>query len=194
MASKQVAQTVLADRLGITTRRIRDLVQEEVLTEHRKGGRPSYPWPQVRKEYSEYKDRCAQEKYSTSDEVKRERAGLIRAQRKLAELDLAKKTGLQVDVDIAADEVKRITSFLRARLLNLPGRLGPMMVGLKTVPKAVERLDSAVYEMMQEIASGADELKHDRKPTSCKRAAKKKRATRKKKPRATTKAQRKRVG
>jgi phage terminase Nu1 subunit (DNA packaging protein) len=149
-----------ADRLGVSVRWLRELTKEESIPCERQGRTLRYPWPQLREWYNGYLDRVAREKYGPSD-LKEEKAGLTRAQRLRAELEYQRTLGNLIEVDVAAEEVKRVTSFLRGRLLNLPGRLGPELVGLKTIAEAVARVDAEVRAILTEIIGGVDGLGND---------------------------------
>lgn len=156
-----LTQKETADRLGVSVRWLRDLTKAEEIPCERQGRTLRYLWPGVRDWYNTYLNQIAREKYEPSD-LKEERAGLVRVQRHLAELDFQKKEGKLVEVDTAAEEIKRVTSFLRGRLLNLPGRLGPELVGLKTISEAVAIVDREVRETLSEIVGDADNLIEER--------------------------------
>ena len=147
-----------ADRLGITTRWLAELAKAGCVPKTGKGRNARHPWPGTRKAYDEYLARKAVEALGPLD-LKKERAALIRVQRKTAELDLRRKQAELVTATDAAAESARLVEFVRARLLNLPGRFGPQLVGIQRVDDAVAKLDTAVREVMSGLIADADELK-----------------------------------
>ncbi len=50
---------------------------------------------------------------------------------------------------------------LRAKLLNMPSKWAPAMVGCRTVPEALTRLEPAVADAMEELGSTADDIERD---------------------------------
>lgn len=146
-----------AERLGITTRWLEKLAKAGCVPKTGKGRNARHPWPETRRAYDEYIARKAVEALGPLD-LKKERAALIRVQRKTAELDLRRKQAELVTATDAAAESARLVEFVRARLLNLPGRFGPQLVGIQRVDEAVTKLDTAVREVMSGLVAAADEL------------------------------------
>ena len=197
-AGNELTQAEIAELLGISTRRIRELTKQGILSPRRVGRTVRYPWPKSREDYDAYRDRLSAERYSKSA-FQEERTLLVRVQRKLAELKYNKKLGSQIDVDVADKELERILGLLRGKMLNFRGRVGPLMVGRMTVHAAVETLDLQMRELMEEMEANAEELegKGDglrKPPTRGKGAKKARRTTRKKDTGAASKTKRKRVG
>ncbi|MDX6481730.1 MAG: hypothetical protein QOG85_2240, partial [Gaiellaceae bacterium] len=79
------------------------------------------------------------------------------ADAELAEYELAEKRRLVVPIDEAVDVLTREFSHAREKLLAMPPRIAPLIVGLKSVAEARVLLDQAVTEILNEL-SGAPHL------------------------------------
>src|ERR1019366_10758332 len=80
-----------------------------------------------------------------------ERAKLARAQTEKAELDLAERRGELIDLQVARREIRAICSAARDRLMGLPERLAPVIVGIVSVPEMFSRLTLATNEALDSI-------------------------------------------
>ena len=75
-----------------------------------------------------------------------------------AELDLRKARGELVQVSTHRSRLQTIVERLRSRLVAAPGAWAPQLVGLKTVPEALQRGRALVNELLDSLAASAAEL------------------------------------
>ena len=162
MSRQYLRPKTVAERLGVSTKWLAELCKRGVLPKEGHDKQARHPWPEVRHAYDEYQ-RSQGALEATVADLQAERAQLVRVQRETAELDLALKRKTLVTVDDATAETDRLSQHVRAKLLNLPGRLGPQLVAVPDIAAVVERLDDGVREALTELVESADEYQH-RKP------------------------------
>ncbi len=75
-----------------------------------------------------------------------------------AELDLRKARGELVQVSTHRSRLQAIVERLRARLTAAPGAWAPQLVGLKTVPEALQRGRQLVNELLDSLSASAAEI------------------------------------
>jgi phage terminase Nu1 subunit (DNA packaging protein) len=90
-------------------------------------------------------------------QVARERAALLRLQRRELEGDLAPVADL-------GDAMRTMVLTLRSAALGLPSKVAPRMVMLRTVGEAQKILDSAIREWLEELASARIYITRRSKP------------------------------
>ena len=156
MSGQNLRPKTVAERLGISTRWLAELSKRGVLPKAGQDKTARHPWPEVRHAYDEHlRQQGALE--ATVADLQAERAALVRVQRETAELELALKRKTLVTVDDATAESDRLSQHIRARLLNMPGRLGPHLVAVPGLAEVVGRLDDGVREALTELVGSADE-------------------------------------
>jgi transcriptional regulator len=138
-----VSQKELADHLGLTTRQVRNLTDEGVLTREVRSGKPSYPVAENLQRYVDWKVRQARP--TTFDEA---RLRKMLAEAEEAELKLAHARGRMLLVDDAAAELERILSALRAGLVSLPAAWADRLGSCTSTPERQIMLQTAVGELM----------------------------------------------
>jgi hypothetical protein len=89
-----------------------------------------------------------------SMEAKR-RQDVFKAQ--LMELDLAKEKGELISIADIKKENERTLIAFRNRALSLPTAVAPTLVGIETVAEVKSTLDTAVYELLNELGRLKDE-------------------------------------
>ena len=89
------------------------------------------------------------------------KARKLSAEAKLAELELAQKESELIPMDVHESRLATICDRLRAKLLNLPGKAAPHLVGRRSVQEALLVLEPAVAEAMQALVDTADEIEAD---------------------------------
>ena len=82
----------------------------------------------------------------------REKALHEKAKRELAELDLKLKQDQLVEVDQVGDHLDKIFSAVRQRLLATPSKIAPLVHAEESVGGARIVLESAVFEVLDEIS------------------------------------------
>ena len=81
-----------------------------------------------------------------------ERALHEKAKRELAELDLKLKNDQLVEVDQVGDHLDKIFSAVRQRLLATPSKIAPLVHAEESVGGARIVLESAVFEVLDELS------------------------------------------
>ncbi len=107
-----------ADRLGRSSKWLRELVKQGMPREPGRAGR--YPWPAIREWHDRYLENKLIEKLQPSN-WRDERAAYTRVQRKLAELELRKREGELVEIATVVEVNGKMLDVLRHGLLNIPG-------------------------------------------------------------------------
>jgi phage terminase Nu1 subunit (DNA packaging protein) len=156
MTAENITQKELASRLNRTTRQIRKL-HDHGIPRNRDG---NYPWPEAHKWWVEFKQREKLQRTGGGgelNELDRERARKERALASLRELELEEKLGNLVSVDYVDEQLAQILERTRQVLINLPGKIAPVVVGCPTVGRAQMILQQAIDEAMPTLqAIGAD--------------------------------------
>lgn len=120
-ASKpHISQKELADRLGITTRSVRDLVLKG-LPKEGEGPSAKHPWPEARIWYNAYLERLAEERYRPTD-LDALRARKLEADARLAEIEVAKAEQELVPFEMHERRLGAICDRLRGVLMTIPSK------------------------------------------------------------------------
>jgi phage terminase Nu1 subunit (DNA packaging protein) len=118
--TKLIAQKDLAERLGITTRHVRNLVIEGMPKEG-EGAAAKHPWPGAREWYNDYL-RAQERKKLPEDDLKELRRRKIEADTRLAEIELEKAEGSLIPFEMHETRVAAICDRLRAVLMTIPSK------------------------------------------------------------------------
>lgn len=92
--------------------------------------------------------------------LERERALKTAAERRLAELELAQRSGELVHVDDVAARIESEYANVRARLLLIPTKLAPRIARMRKAAEARAAIHAEVREALHELST-ADELTRD---------------------------------
>lgn len=144
MTAKAATAGQIAKALGITERYVRELFVQ---------GMPR-TIPKARAWYTAKKTARELERSSTLDEARRRKT---EAEAKLAEFEVAKAEGELVTVSEAASQVEQLLDRLRARILAVPGKYAPQLLGKRTMAEAVGALETITAELMADLAGTVDE-------------------------------------
>ena len=90
------------------------------------------------------------------------------AQAEITELELGEKRGQLVRITEVTTQFSRILERLRGKILNIPGRYAPDIVGLKTHKAAQLRLDDVSRDLLADLRSSFERDRDD-SPTKGKR-------------------------
>lgn len=153
-----VKQLELARILGVDERTIQRW-HKDGLPRHGEGRGIRYPLTEciawVRQRDREQVE--AQTERGAPTDYDEAKARKMAAEAELAELELARARGTIVTVD----DVERMLSAplyrLRAKLLNLPSKWSPSLVGCRTIAEAQTRLEAAVEEAMLSLSEEGEE-------------------------------------
>lgn len=146
-----VSASVLAELLGVTDRRVRQLAEEGIFTRVSKG---RYNLPESIKTYiNMLKMEQDIVNAGTGDglDLETERAIKIRVERKQAEIKLALMKG---EVHKAADVEQIMTDMLtsfRTKLLNIPAKLAPILVARNEVGHIKDLINNEIIEVLNEL-------------------------------------------
>lgn len=155
-----VSSTELGKVLKITSRRVNQLADENVIFRE-----------QNRK--FNLADSCENFfawKFKSDGKIdfNREHALHEKAKREKAELDLKAQKGTLLFTDDVEHFVSGMIITFKARLMSLPTKYAPKILGKKSMPEVVEILKGAVYEVLNElheIPGSEIEAAADRKET-----------------------------
>lgn len=150
---EEVTQSEAARRLGMTPQALGRWTDRPGAPVVLKKGRPYCIWPDFPKWRDAELARKAAEAAAPGD-FEEARTRKVSAEAELAELELARERGRMVTVDDCADRLARILERVRARLVAVPGKLAPRLVGLGTAMEARGVLEEAVGETLAELSAG----------------------------------------
>ncbi len=88
---------------------------------------------------------------STLADLQHAKWRLIQAKAAIAELELGKAEGLLIEMSVIKAEVEKAFSMVKKRLIALPSKVAPRLVG-KTLTKMKIILDDEVYETLTDLA------------------------------------------
>jgi len=112
-----------------------------------------YAWPECGEWYIE--DIRRQERDTAPPDETEARTRKLVAEAAMSEYELERLEGRMITVEDAQAEVRRSDERVRARLLAVPGKYAPQLVGLADVAGVVPVLESVVHEVMAEMAEAA---------------------------------------
>lgn len=85
-----------------------------------------------------------------------ERAKLDRVRTEIAEIQKAERLRELIPADAVRASWERMTANARAKLLNLPGRLAVVAVGVATIQEAERAARELIHEALSELSRGED--------------------------------------
>ena len=143
----------VAEHLDLTTKRMHELFNENILIKTGKSGGQDKDDCRVR--YIRYLRVLAKGKNTNSGDLNEERTRLTKAQADRAELELQEK---EADL-ISSDTIKTVwsdyVSNVRSKLLALPSKLGHLTQAAETYAEAEAIIKEAVYECLEELSEDA---------------------------------------
>lgn len=142
--SKSVNQKQLAEIIGITDRQVRRLEEQEII---QKNGHGEYDLTSCLDAYYQYKYRPP-----TNADYDKEHALLEKVKREKAEIELQK---IKNEVHDAADVEFALTNMVvtfKTRILGLPYRLAPLILGKTNLEEVIEILIKAIKGELNELS------------------------------------------
>ena len=143
----------VAEHLDLTTKRMHELFNQNILIKTGKSGGQDKDDCRVR--YIRYLRVLARGKNTNSGDLNEERTRLTKAQADRAELELQEK---EADL-ISSDTIKTVwsdyVSNVRSKLLALPSKLGHLTQAAETYAEAEAIIKEAVYECLEELSEDA---------------------------------------
>lgn len=144
--SEEVSMAEAGRRLGMTQQSIGVWATKSDAPVTMKGGRRYALWPQFP---AWHRAQIA----NGLDELDRARLRKLNAEASQAELALAELEGQLVRIDDVTRVYGRHLDRIRSRIVAMPGRLAPQVVGVKTVAEATAIIDRAVREVLSELSA-----------------------------------------
>lgn len=142
-----VTSSEIAEILGVTERRIRQLTNDGALAKISRG---KYDLSDSIKAYIDY--RIKTEMPEEELDKQREGALLLRAKRMKAELELKRMEGkMHAAEDVETVMNKMLTSF-RSRMLVIPHKIAPQLQMEEDMNVIKEKVKKEIYEALQELS------------------------------------------
>lgn len=141
----------LAELLGVTPRRIQQLVDEGVVI---KNGRGKYEGARSVQNYIHYQLNVFQGKLEREGEVDylNERALHEKAKREKAELELAVIKNELHRADDIRDIMSDMLVAFRSKILAMPSKLAPQLVGHTEIAVIMEAITKEAHEALSELS------------------------------------------
>ena len=141
--SKLYTSKVVAQWIGLTERRVRQLRDEGIITEERPG---LYDLQKTVLKYIKYLGGTGKESLQT------ERMKLTAEKRKAAEMDNQLRSGSMHSTEDVERGLKTLCLNIRSRLLILPAKLSPMLATKTNQAEIFDELQKAIYEALDGLA------------------------------------------
>jgi phage terminase Nu1 subunit (DNA packaging protein) len=143
----------LADHIDLSTVRVHDLFNENVLLKSGKRGGLDLNENRVR--YIRYLRSLARGKTTGNGDLNEERTRLTKAQADRAELELQEKEGELISTDLIKTIWSDYVANVRSKLLALPSKLGHLTQASESYAEAEAVIKEAIYECLEELSDDA---------------------------------------
>lgn len=157
MPSEYVGLNVLAEWLGLTQRRVIQLVDEGVVE---KKGRGQYHLQTNIARYIDYLRQMAEAGGKKTD-LSHEKLLTARIERRRRELEYAQIEGTLITVDSHKAALAKAFDLVRSNVRNLPGALAPRLVGLEDPREVQQILVREIDDALRAIVSKAQRRAED---------------------------------
>ena len=145
-----LTQPQAADLLGVTTRRLRQLSQED--SPPPQDGNGQYPI----KEFGQWL-----RKRSTPDEdldYTAERARLAKEQADKTALDNEQKRGSMADVSVVAERWAALGTNIKTRMMSIPSKAAPSLAGTEDLAIIKATLEELIHDALSDLSGSAPGL------------------------------------
>jgi len=153
-----VNSITLGNILGITDRRVRQLVEENIIETVSRG---KYELIKCVKRYCTYlrqKSEADSNKQGSKIDYETERALHEKVKREKADLQFKVMKGeMHRAIDVENVMVDMITN-AKTKILGIPAKAAPMIIGYTDIPRVQSILQKAVYETLEELSGYNKEL------------------------------------
>ena len=159
-----ITQAEYARRIGVTSRHAYRLVQEPGFPMDRKRkGREVVEWPTANVWYIDYRVRSELAKVGGPEAGRLQETKLSKAdaEARIAQIELAQLEETLIFLEDHEAVIDELLDLLTKRLNAAPGRLGPLMVGCRTIPEAVKRLRPYFAELVDALRAQLEEQYED---------------------------------
>ncbi len=145
-----VTAQVIGQIIGVTDRRVRQLADEGVIPKLKNG---SYDLvPTINSYIRNIKIGNEADADSSKSNYDQERYLHEKAKRKKAELILGEMKGQLHDSETVEEVMTSMLSNLRSKLLAIPSKTAPLLIGIDDIPEIQEILDIKIYESLLELS------------------------------------------
>ena len=129
----------LAALLNLTERRINQLSKDGIIPKESRG---EYNFLDCQREYLAFLSRGTSEK---------DRDRLVKAQADKIEYEVQELKKLVVRTDLIKLAVSNMISSCRSKLLSIPTKLAPLVMGCESIAAAKEQLEKGVFEALADL-------------------------------------------
>jgi phage terminase Nu1 subunit (DNA packaging protein) len=145
-----VTQKELCELMGLKERQVATLCARPGAPQKRQGTKWVYAWPGFVRWYGDERERAGRDKArpATEDEARKRK---LAAEAELAELDLATQRKELMTVEQFDKLVSETFARVAAQLKTAPTKYAPDVLGVKTLPEAVARLDTVFRDALDEL-------------------------------------------
>lgn len=153
-----VTQKQLGDALSVTSRQVRNLTDSGVFLRRHDGKSLVYDLGDCVQAYLRYKiEANAGIVGSAKDNILALQAKKLELEVAVAELALAQQRGQLLTLDYIESQVRGLLENLRARCLNLPGKYARELAEASDPAIALDILERAVAELLQDISEAGED-------------------------------------
>jgi len=153
-----IGTKVLASILDISDRRVRQLVEEGVIDKVKLGTFELVPTIRKYILHLKVKNDNNKDEGTGDNNYLFEKTLHEKAKRQIAEMELAQMRGqLHDSTDVEREMGKMLTSF-RARMLSIPSKLSPRLIGQNEISIIESFLQEEIYNALQELSEYDPEL------------------------------------
>lgn len=151
---KTIPLKEFADDHGLTLRRIQQWIAEGMPYREVSGARrvvraDANRWVREREREQERETVMKAIAPSSLEEAEKRKAI---ADAQLAELKLERERGNLIPLALHGERLARILERVRARLVAIPGKVAPQLIGVETAPAAQALVNDAVSEALEELS------------------------------------------
>jgi len=154
MSEELINTKRLAEILGMTERRVQQLAAENVF---KKIGRGKFQLIDSVQNYLSYQLDLERKKFNKNDmainEARRRRE---QAEAFLKEMEVGTRRGELLEKEDVMKSWQKILSIVKTRLLALPSKLSPQLVGLDTVNEIKSKLDEEIDRALNELTNSGN--------------------------------------
>lgn len=144
-----VSVELIAERLNLTPRRVQQLSAEGVLPKSADG---LYDLIGCYEGYIRYLQVRVYGRDTLGEDAQHHKTRLLKAQADERELEVARRLGLVVDIEAAAGLLTGVIGASRAKLLALPTKLAPQMIGVESAREVRALLEEEIHGALNELA------------------------------------------
>lgn len=141
----------IANLLGVSTQRVWQLLQDGIIPADAKAGRNKYFLEGCVKGYLSYLRDRAVGRGVTTDDLQGHKTRLTAAQADKAELEASRAKGEMIEVDAVAQVVEGLIADSKMKLLAIPIKAAPLVIGVTSLPEIQETLTVMVTDALDEL-------------------------------------------